>query len=217
MRGSILPGMIANAGTSLWHATLPDEERAPRPPLPGDVDADVAIVGAGYTGLWTAYALMHADPSLRVVICEPRSPASARRDATAVGARRSSRAAATQPNIAPAATGVIAMQRAMFATVDEIESVIEAEADRLRLGARRDDPCRDASRAPRSAAARARRTSCVRIRRGRLPLARTGRVAIGDRLYGGRAVLAAQCGENSAPRFGVQPITERDSSGSSQR
>ena len=62
--------MIANAGTSLWHATLPDEERAPRPPLAGDLDVDVAIVGAGYTGLWTAYALMRADPTLRIVICE---------------------------------------------------------------------------------------------------------------------------------------------------
>ena len=36
----------------------------PRPPLPGDVDADVAIVGAGFTGLWTAYYLLAADPTL---------------------------------------------------------------------------------------------------------------------------------------------------------
>jgi len=31
---------------------------------------DVAIAGAGYTGLWTAYALKRADPTLRVVVCE---------------------------------------------------------------------------------------------------------------------------------------------------
>ena len=38
--------------------------------LPGDVTADVAIVGAGYTGLWTAYYLKQIDPSLRVVVVE---------------------------------------------------------------------------------------------------------------------------------------------------
>ena len=34
----------------------------PRPPLPGDTDADVAIVGAGFTGLWTAYYLRRGRP-----------------------------------------------------------------------------------------------------------------------------------------------------------
>jgi NADPH-dependent 2,4-dienoyl-CoA reductase/sulfur reductase-like enzyme len=33
-----------------------------RPKLPGNLDADVCIVGAGYTGLWTAYYLKRADP-----------------------------------------------------------------------------------------------------------------------------------------------------------
>ncbi|MDX6283695.1 MAG: hypothetical protein QOH03_4766 [Kribbellaceae bacterium] len=41
-----------------------------RPGLAGDRDADVAIVGAGYTGLWTAYYLAKADPSLRIVVLE---------------------------------------------------------------------------------------------------------------------------------------------------
>ena len=45
---------------------------APRPALPGDRDADVCIVGAGYTGLWTAYYLKKADPRLNVVIVEQR-------------------------------------------------------------------------------------------------------------------------------------------------
>ena len=54
---------------SLWSDTL-GAARTPRSPLPGNVDADVAIIGAGYTGLWTAYALLAADPKLRVVICE---------------------------------------------------------------------------------------------------------------------------------------------------
>ena len=43
-----------------------------RPQLPGDRDADVCIVGAGYTGLWTAYYLKRADPSLRIVVLEAR-------------------------------------------------------------------------------------------------------------------------------------------------
>ena len=41
-----------------------------RAPLPGDRDADVVIVGAGYTGLWTAHYLLEADPTLRVVLLE---------------------------------------------------------------------------------------------------------------------------------------------------
>ncbi|RKS72728.1 glycine/D-amino acid oxidase-like deaminating enzyme [Motilibacter peucedani] len=57
------------AGLSLWHATL-DDDYAPRPALAGDLQADVAIVGAGFTGLWTAYYLAHADPGLRIVVLE---------------------------------------------------------------------------------------------------------------------------------------------------
>ena len=41
-------------------------------PLPGDRDADVCVVGAGYTGLWTAYYLKQADPSLRITVLEAR-------------------------------------------------------------------------------------------------------------------------------------------------
>ncbi len=42
----------------------------PRPSLPGARDVDVAIVGAGFTGLWTAYYLLECDPSIRVVLLE---------------------------------------------------------------------------------------------------------------------------------------------------
>jgi glycine/D-amino acid oxidase-like deaminating enzyme len=41
-----------------------------RPPLDGDAVADVAVIGAGFTGLWTAIALTDTDPSLRVVVLE---------------------------------------------------------------------------------------------------------------------------------------------------
>src|SRR5437868_13264201 len=54
---------------SFWLATLGDPCE-PRPSLDGDLTADVAIVGAGYTGLWTAYYLTEADPWLRVVVLD---------------------------------------------------------------------------------------------------------------------------------------------------
>ena len=55
-----------NGRVAHWFAELP----APRPALPGDRDADVCVVGAGMTGLWTAYYLKKADPSLRVTVLE---------------------------------------------------------------------------------------------------------------------------------------------------
>src|SRR5919201_2004338 len=54
---------------SWWWAALGGLPE-PRPPLHGDRDADVCIVGAGYTGLWTAYELRRAAPSLDVVVLE---------------------------------------------------------------------------------------------------------------------------------------------------
>jgi glycine/D-amino acid oxidase-like deaminating enzyme len=57
-----------NGLVSHWFTKYP----APRPALPGDRDVDVCIVGAGYTGLWTAYYLKKADPSLRIAVLEWR-------------------------------------------------------------------------------------------------------------------------------------------------
>jgi glycine/D-amino acid oxidase-like deaminating enzyme len=54
---------------SFWLETA-GEELAPRPPLRGQAEADVAILGAGFTGLWTAYYLLRQEPSLRVVVLE---------------------------------------------------------------------------------------------------------------------------------------------------
>lgn len=47
-------------------------ERVARPALPGPAHADVCVVGAGYTGLWTAYYLARAAPHLRIVVLEQR-------------------------------------------------------------------------------------------------------------------------------------------------
>src|SRR5688500_15344365 len=61
------------APTSWWL----EEARAHRatetaPPLAGDLDVDVAIVGGGYTGLWSALALRAREPSLRIAVLEAR-------------------------------------------------------------------------------------------------------------------------------------------------
>jgi glycine/D-amino acid oxidase-like deaminating enzyme len=54
---------------SLWMDNLaPPVE--PLPPLQGSHQVDVAIVGAGYTGLWTAYYLKRQAPHLRIAIVE---------------------------------------------------------------------------------------------------------------------------------------------------
>jgi glycine/D-amino acid oxidase-like deaminating enzyme len=60
---------LGYAATSYWLETCLDD-LTPRSPLRGEIDADVAILGAGYTGLWTAYELLRHDPSLRVVLLE---------------------------------------------------------------------------------------------------------------------------------------------------
>ncbi len=54
---------------SLWWEAIP-LPLPPRPPLNEDLDVDVCIVGAGFTGLWTAHSLALADPSLRVAVME---------------------------------------------------------------------------------------------------------------------------------------------------
>lgn len=54
---------------SLWWDGLPDPITV-RDPLPGDLDVDVAVVGGGFTGLWTAYYLAEADPGLRIAVIE---------------------------------------------------------------------------------------------------------------------------------------------------
>ena len=56
-------------GLSLWHETCGDDWR-PRAALDGDTVVDVAIVGAGYTGLWTAYWLTELAPGTRIAIVE---------------------------------------------------------------------------------------------------------------------------------------------------
>ena len=60
--------MSHGATGPLWWAD--QRAGATRPALAQAESVDVAIVGAGYTGLWTAYYLLAADPSLTVLILE---------------------------------------------------------------------------------------------------------------------------------------------------
>ncbi|MGD1057715.1 MAG: FAD-binding oxidoreductase [Solirubrobacteraceae bacterium] len=103
---------------------------APRPPLSGPEHADVAIVGAGYTGLWTAYYLKRARPSLHIVVLEREHAgfgASGRNGGWVSGffsgparvyERKGGRA------------GYAALQQEMFDTVDEVGAfLVEHEID----------------------------------------------------------------------------------------
>ena len=64
------PCATAGYGTySFWLESCGDD-LTPRPALDGSTDVDVAILGGGYTGLWTAYYLLKSQPALRVAIVE---------------------------------------------------------------------------------------------------------------------------------------------------
>ena len=66
------PRLVADAlrdsrAAVFWLEDAPGERS---PELGADVDADLAIVGGGYTGLWTAIRAKERDPGLRVVLLE---------------------------------------------------------------------------------------------------------------------------------------------------
>ncbi len=113
---------------SYWHDSLaPGDDGTPRPPLGGDTDADVAIVGAGFTGLWTAYHLLGADPTLRVVVLERETAgfgASGRNGGWCVG-EPSGPAPALERDRGAGSAAVMA--RAMQGAVDEVGSVVAQE------------------------------------------------------------------------------------------
>jgi glycine/D-amino acid oxidase-like deaminating enzyme len=111
---------------SLWYHTA-GGSFGPRPSLPGDVDVDIAIVGAGYTGLWTAYYLHEIDPSMRIALVE--------REIAGFGAsgRNGGWCSALFP---PSSSGIarrhgreaaVAVRRAMHDSLAEVGRVAEAE------------------------------------------------------------------------------------------
>ncbi|WP_138466603.1 FAD-binding oxidoreductase [Poseidonocella sp. HB161398] len=63
-----LPVPAAPGTRSYW---LEEAGAAPAtPPLSGAAEADVAIIGGGFCGLWTALRLREADPALRIAVIE---------------------------------------------------------------------------------------------------------------------------------------------------
>ncbi|WP_394329506.1 FAD-dependent oxidoreductase, partial [Pseudomonas cedrina] len=62
---------------SFWFAELIEKNDIAWPKMLHqtiDIHADVCIVGAGYSGLWTAYELLSASPELNVVIIDAKYP-----------------------------------------------------------------------------------------------------------------------------------------------
>jgi len=62
--------VAALENTKLKPFWLDDVTHVERPALAGDIEADLVIVGAGYTGLWTAVQAKERDPKRSVVIVE---------------------------------------------------------------------------------------------------------------------------------------------------
>ena len=109
---------------SLWRDGA---EVVRRQQLAGKIDVDVAIVGAGFTGLWTAYYLSRLAPQLKIAIVEARHVGfggSGRNGGWCVGFLPMS------PSEMAAEHGVEPMQfiqRKLFATVDEVGDVAARE------------------------------------------------------------------------------------------
>lgn len=106
----------------LWH-----EDGPSRSALESEIDTDVVIIGAGYTGLWTAYYLLKMQPATRVVVI----------DRCTVGYGASGRNGGWASAIFPISLArvremyshedALMLQRAMNATVDEIGRVLKTE------------------------------------------------------------------------------------------
>lgn len=98
-----------------------------RPEIQADTEADVCIVGGGYTGLWTAYYLLKANPALRVVVLEKEFAgfgASGRNGGWLTGGFGWPRGKYLKNGDRDS---IIRMDRALIGTVDEIIKVAESE------------------------------------------------------------------------------------------
>jgi glycine/D-amino acid oxidase-like deaminating enzyme len=110
---------------SLWFDgldTLPEPQAVDLPAA-----TDVAIVGGGYTGLWTAYYLKRLDPALDITVFEAEVAgfgASGRNGGWCIGAAWGVDALIDDPETRSRG---LALQRTLFDTVDEIGRVCQAE------------------------------------------------------------------------------------------
>ena len=116
---------------SFWLDSLVEsgsDDLVPRAALSGDENADVVIIGAGLTGLWTAYYLSQRNPALKVVVLEKHIAgfgASGRNGGWCSALFPASTAALTRRHGRIAA---LAMRQAMIDTVDEVGRVSAAES-----------------------------------------------------------------------------------------
>lgn len=121
---------------SLWNDQIGDQPE--RPPLSGDLDVDVAIVGAGYTGLWTALYLRRLAPDLRVLVLDANKVgfgASGRNGGWCIGDLAAGDA---RWRSLAGSDGAHRMHRALVGTLDEIEKItveLGIECDWVRSGA----------------------------------------------------------------------------------
>jgi glycine/D-amino acid oxidase-like deaminating enzyme len=114
-------------GRCFWlrQAILPGEEDAP--PLEGDQRADVAIVGGGYAGLWTAIEIKLRQPALVVAVVEADicgGGASGRNSGMVLPQWAKFEALAEFCG----AAGAVALCRATVESVDRIESFTREQA-----------------------------------------------------------------------------------------
>ncbi len=115
---------------SFWFDSIAESGRddlVRRAALPGDVDVDVAIIGGGLTGLWTAYYLAQADPRLTIAVLEKHIAgfgASGRNGGWCSALFPASARSLERRHGLDAA---IAMRRAMVETVDEVGGVAADE------------------------------------------------------------------------------------------
>lgn len=122
-------------GRSLWHDQL-TENLNRRPSLPGPITCDVAIIGAGLTGLWIAYYLKTYQPDLNVVILEREDagfgPSGRNGGWVSSGIAGSARAFGIKNDRAL----TLRAERETHATVDEIGAVAAREG--IECGYRKD-------------------------------------------------------------------------------
>lgn len=116
---------LTNGNVSFWYQQV--EFPQPTPALFHDISADVCIVGAGYTGMWTAYYLKKAAPELSVVLLEKEFAgfgASGRNGGWLTNSITGGRDQYVSTHGAQAAKD---MQQAMNDTVDEVIRVCAVE------------------------------------------------------------------------------------------
>jgi glycine/D-amino acid oxidase-like deaminating enzyme len=103
------------------------EPLPPRPALDRDLQVDVCVVGAGFTGLWTAHSLARADPALRIAVLEQEVAGfgASGRNGGWCSALFATSDAALARRYGPEA--MRAMRRAMQDTVDAVGQAAAAE------------------------------------------------------------------------------------------